>query len=75
MAFSFFFYLFRAKQCSDVVPHAVAPAGAHYCVTLALAELISACDAHTSGNDAVRLQDVDHLTKLLHGKALQSLTL
>lgn len=46
-------YLFRPKQRSNVVPNAAAPAGTHHGVALALAKLITACNTHTSGDDAV----------------------
>lgn len=66
LAFIIFFYLFRPKQRSNVVPNAAATAGTHHGVALALAKLITACNTHTSGDDAVWLQDVDHLRKLLY---------
>lgn len=57
----FSFYLFWPKQSSNVVPHAVTSASTHYCVTLALAKLISTRDSHPSGYDAVGLQHMGHL--------------
>lgn len=54
-------HLFRSKHSSNVVSHAVTAACAQYCGAFALSHLVSACNAHTSGDDAVGLQDENHL--------------
>lgn len=57
--------LFWSKYSSNIVSDALAATGAENCAPLSLPILIRAGNAHTSRDNTVGLQDVDHFTILL----------
>lgn len=60
--------LFWSKYSSNIVSDALAATGAENCAPLSLPILIRAGNTHTSRDDTVGLQDVDHFTILLGKK-------
>lgn len=61
--------LFWSKYSSNIVSNALAASRAENCAPLSLPILIGAGNTHTSGDNTVGLQDVDHFTILLEKNA------